>query len=241
MLASAGLLGSVPSLLPSFSSWVFGWIAPVPVWCQRQPACLKAAWIISLTFPLCPSPLVVVDFNMHFVDCIFLPAPLNAGGLNWLQLHWLGDVSSAAGLRGQVVQSSMFCTSSQSVSLNCLPQSLSGPQWYRFGSAFASFSWLRHWGSCAAAWESSQKRLALEGGWQGLEVPGTSPLGPRATIQALKCCFSLGSRLFSRLREGPRLEWAVSLFKLLLPPSTKCFNNFSQRCLLTSLPGQSVF
>lgn len=100
MLASAGLLGSAPSLLPSFSSWVFGWIAPVPVCCQRQPACLKAAWIISLTSPLCPSPLVVVDFDMHFVDCMFFACSVECRRLGLIAITLIGRRYQCCGAHG---------------------------------------------------------------------------------------------------------------------------------------------
>lgn len=72
MLASAGLLGSALVFEPFLG--FLGHRAPVLTLCQRQPACLKAAWVTSLMFPLCPSPavvVVVVDFDMHFADCMF--------------------------------------------------------------------------------------------------------------------------------------------------------------------------
>lgn len=98
-MASAGLLGSAPSLLPSLGSWVFGRITPVPSWCQRQPACLKAAWIISLTFLLCPSPVVVVDFDMHFVDCMVFACSVECRrlGADCNHTDWEIDVTSALG------------------------------------------------------------------------------------------------------------------------------------------------
>lgn len=71
MLASAGLLGSALVANPFLR--FLGHIAPVPTLCQRQLTRLKAAWVTSLMFPLCPSPavVVVVDFDMHFADCMF--------------------------------------------------------------------------------------------------------------------------------------------------------------------------
>lgn len=162
------------SLLPSLASWVFGRIAPAPGWCQRQPACLKAEWIISLTFSPCHSSVVVVDFDMHFVDCMVFACSVECRRLgadcnhtDWEMLPVLWAHRSG----GSVLPLP------QSVSLNCLPQGPSGPQWCGFGNAFTSFFLAQALGSCAAAWEHSQKRLALEGGWQGLEVPWDQPPG----------------------------------------------------------------
>lgn len=70
MLASAGLLGSALVFKPCLG--FLGHRAPGPTLCQRQPAGLPAAWVTSPMFPLCPShAVVVVDFDMHFADCMF--------------------------------------------------------------------------------------------------------------------------------------------------------------------------
>lgn len=165
------------------------------------------------------------------------------GGLELIAITLIGRCYQCSGLTGQVVQSAVFRTSSsRSGSLNCLPRAPSGPPWCGFGSAFACFSWLRPWDHVLQPGSTARKGWRWKEAGKGWRCPGTSPLGPRATIQALKCCLSLGSRLFSRLGEGLRSErGAVGLFQPLVPPSTKHFSNRTQRCLSTSLPGQSVF
>lgn len=158
-------------------------------------------------FPLCPSPVVVVDFDMHFADCMFLPALLNAGGSELIAITLIGSRHQGSGFSAQVIQSSGFGTSfSHSVSLNCLPRAPSGPQWCGFENAFASFSWLKHWDHAMQPGSTARKSWHGNKAGKGWGCSGTRPLGPRATIQALECCFSLRSRLFSRLSEGPRLE-----------------------------------
>lgn len=173
-------------------------------------------------FPLCPSPVVVVvvvDFDMHFVDCMVFACSVECRRLgadcnhsDWETLPVL-QAHRSGGSELHVLHFLFPRVFPWTIS-HKPPLGLSGAD---LGMRLPPFSWLRHRDHALQPGSTTRKGWHWKDAGKGWRCPGISPLGPRATIQAPKCCFSLGSRLFSRLSEGPRLEWAVSLFKLLLP------------------------